>query len=530
MPTNLDFFSKLFNQQKDLGLFALWRMESSFTKFCFNYLEQKHPDKQWIWLSIPFNEKQIENFIEEIRLGLFYEKYRDQVLVIDRFEDLLQKHPHHVQYLNTKRDVFGRQRISVIFCIGTKPDSLRKFAKYCGDVFSFISGNILKLESQDKEFLNGLNLDKKTEKFGLVESMQSSSLQWLKKDKAKLEAELQKYLKNSQDPSYQFSSSGLEYLLNIFYSLGKYPEAVDFIKTYLLPKLDNFSNKTKARFRISYADFLQASGQYQTALTELDKAEKYLTQADELKAEYLAVRANVYIYQGKYPEAEEMHKQALKIRQEKLPENHPDIAQSLNNLAGVYIYQGKYPEAEELFKQALEIARKTIGQEHPIYAKNLNNLAGVYESQGKYPEAEELYEQALEIGKKTIGENHPDYAIHLNNLALVYNSQGKYPEAEELYKQALEIDKKTIGEGHPNYAIRLNNLGVLYYLWSKNPPRQPTAATPQEGNLLQLAQTNLQQALEIRLAKLGEGHPDTQGTQKWLDDVNSELGVINGEW
>ena len=230
------------------------------------------------------------------------------------------------------------------------------------------------------------------------------------------------------------------------------------------------------------------------------------------KYENLATLINnlalVYDSQGKYPEAEELYKQALEIGKKTIGEEHPEYAKHLNNLALVYRSQGRYPEAEKLYKQALEIGKKTIGQDHPNYAIRLNNLAGVYNSQGKYPEAEKLYKQALEIGKKTIGEDHPNYAIRLNNLASIYQFQGKYPEAEELYKQAIEIDKKTIGEGHPEYAICLNNLASIYQFQGKYPE----------------AEELYKQALEIRLKKLGEDHPDTQNTQIWLDIFNRELG------
>ena len=46
--------------------------------------------------------------------------------------------------------------------------------------------------------------------------------------------------------------------------------------------------------------------------------------------------------QGKYSEAEGLYKRALAIREQALGASHPDVAQTLANLANVYRDQGKY--------------------------------------------------------------------------------------------------------------------------------------------------------------------------------------------
>ena len=45
--------------------------------------------------------------------------------------------------------------------------------------------------------------------------------------------------------------------------------------------------------------------------------------------------------------------------------DHPDTAQSLNNLAALYYAQGRYSEAAPLFKEAVEIMERVLGAEHP---------------------------------------------------------------------------------------------------------------------------------------------------------------------
>ena len=76
---------------------------------------------------------------------------------------------------------------------------------------------------------------------------------------------------------------------------------------------------------------------------------------------------------------------------------------SLNNLAKLYDAQGKYAEAEPLHKRALQIREKALGPAHPNVATSLNNLALLYDAQGKYAEAEPLHKRALQIREKALG-------------------------------------------------------------------------------------------------------------------------------
>ncbi|MCH6578498.1 MAG: CHAT domain-containing protein, partial [Proteobacteria bacterium] len=65
----------------------------------------------------------------------------------------------------------------------------------------------------------------------------------------------------------------------------------------------------------------------------------------------------LYHRQGKYAEAEPLHKRALAIREKALGPEHPDVATSLNNLAELYKAQDKYAEALVHIRRASAIHR-----------------------------------------------------------------------------------------------------------------------------------------------------------------------------
>jgi tetratricopeptide (TPR) repeat protein len=203
-------------------------------------------------------------------------------------------------------------------------------------------------------------------------------------------------------------------------------------------------------------------------------------------------RTGYYFHQkGLYREAEPLYQQDLSLSRELLGERHPDVAQSMNNLAGLYESQGRYEAAEPLYQQALELRRELLGDRHPQVASSLNNLAGLYRAQGRYAEAEPIYQQALELNRELLGERHPQVASSLNNLAELYRVQGRYEEAEPLLQQALELRRELLGDRHPDVALSLNNLASLYYAQGRYEEAEPLYI----------------QTLKLRQELLGDRHP-----------------------
>lgn len=129
--------------------------------------------------------------------------------------------------------------------------------------------------------------------------------------------------------------------------------------------------------------------------------------------------------------------------------------------------QRRYPEAESVYKEALKVAEDTFGSDHSNVAISLNSLAELYISKGNYSEIESLYKRALDIVEKALGPDHPDVAISLMNLAELYYNQGRYTEAEPLYKRSLEILEEVLGPDHPEVVTMLEHMAALYKMIAK---------------------------------------------------------------
>ncbi|UCJ13314.1 MAG: tetratricopeptide repeat protein [Phormidium sp. PBR-2020] len=218
------------------------------------------------------------------------------------------------------------------------------------------------------------------------------------------------------------------------------------------------------------------------------------------EAHHLNQRVLQLLGEGRYEDAMPLAQQALEIRETILGETHPDVAQSLNNLARLYWNQGNPSAAEPLLRRALDIWETSLGESHLDVAQSLNNLAQLYREQRNYAAAEPLYLHALDIRETQLGANHPDVAQSLNNLAQLYHDQGNYAAAEPLYRRSLDIREAQLGESHPDVAQSLNNLARLY--WN-------------QGNY-SAAEPLYHRSLDILETALGANHPDAAQSLRHL--------------
>ena len=214
--------------------------------------------------------------------------------------------------------------------------------------------------------------------------------------------------------------------------------------------------------------------------------------------------------QGNYAQALPLFQRALNIRDKALGPDHPDVANSLNNLAELYQAQGNHDAALPLLQRASKIFEKTLGPEHPDFATALSNLAEEYSAKGNYAQALPLFQRALNIRDKALGPDHPDVADSLNDLGGLYTKRGNYAEALKVYQRALKIDETALGPDHPDVANSLNNLASLY-------KDQGDAA---------LAEPLFQRALKIRVKACGADHPDVA---LGFDNLVT-LEAASGQW
>ena len=209
---------------------------------------------------------------------------------------------------------------------------------------------------------------------------------------------------------------------------------------------------------------------------------------------------------GDYPAALGYGEQAVKLA--RAGDSQIELYGVLNEHAITLNATGRYDEAEPLYREAQGITEATLGTDNPAYATCLNNLAGLLHATDRFDEAEPLYREAIRIGEATLGKDHPDYEPASTTWP------GCFGPPVALTKQSRSIARPSRSTRQRwartilTYATRLNNLAVLY------------ANKQQWDEALPM----MKQTLAIRIAALGDQHPDTEGSRQSLAAMQAAAG------
>jgi tetratricopeptide (TPR) repeat protein len=110
---------------------------------------------------------------------------------------------------------------------------------------------------------------------------------------------------------------------------------------------------------------------------------------------------------------------------------------------------GRHAEAEPLLRQALELRRAAREEDHPDVAQSLNNLAALLRDTGRHAEAEPLLRQALEVLHRVYGEDHPRAIQSLANLSIALRYLDQATEAEQIETRVRALrEKRAAAEAH----------------------------------------------------------------------------------
>ena len=160
-------------------------------------------------------------------------------------------------------------------------------------------------------------------------------------------------------------------------------------------------------------------------------------------------------------EAETAIREALAIRRERLGDDHPAVAESLQILARTLRAQGRLDETRDALVEALRIQRAAYGDRHALVANTLNSIGMLAFSRRLPAEAEPSFREAVDIFHERGMNDVPSAATTANNLATVLVQLGRYDEAEPLMHHALEVHLARVGEQHPAVMSVLNSLSQL---------------------------------------------------------------------
>ena len=164
---------------------------------------------------------------------------------------------------------------------------------------------------------------------------------------------------------------------------------------------------------------------------------------------------------GELRAAQAAYGHALERARNTFPEEHPQVATALDDLAGMQLKQGNYSAAQANYAKVLQIRRITQGPGHPRVAEALGHLGRVAAEQGKQEEARGLFEQALGICDALRTCSPAGRAEALVNLGRAEFAVGRHAAAQALHEEALGLFEGLYGREHSKVAGLLLALGVF---------------------------------------------------------------------
>lgn len=130
------------------------------------------------------------------------------------------------------------------------------------------------------------------------------------------------------------------------------------------------------------------------------------------------------------------------------------VGLSYNDLGTAYIQKHSYREAEAAYLKATKLAG---GSQTTAATRVRWNLAFAYRLQGKFAEAEKILQQELSAAVRSRYNWHIDQTS--KQLAYLYIAQGRYLDAGPLLQRSLQIEQETMPDS-PGLATTLYDLAV----------------------------------------------------------------------
>lgn len=293
----------------------------------------------------------------------------------------------------------------------------------------------------------------------------------------------------------------------------------------------------------NYGNFQRAQGQATAAVATLEEVaaiyRDVLGDEHPYYATSLINLGSAYRAAGRLEDAERAASESVRLHEALFDGPHPNKASAWYQLGTVQFARARYAQAEENFRNVLAVDRATLGDDHPYVLSDMEQIAVALKQQGRLDEAESLQRQVLDGRVAALGAGHPDVAgAHLNlsgilglkndaagsidhaeralatldgeteasttltaaqaALGAAYHVAGRYADAVGVYRELLDVHRRTLPENHPNIALALHGIGMA----------QLELGAP--------AIAELEEALAIREAAQGAGHPDTERTRDAL--------------
>ena len=271
-----------------------------------------------------------------------------------------------------------------------------------------ISGKLILFFQSENKKTDMINIELRNEIKRLLKQLDGKStieeiLAEERRKRKSLQKEIAEFKKSNPKMSEVISQ------LNKAFSNFRYKEYHDIIDNYTRDK-----NSAKLKYLSAKEYFDRVL--YDQALKEIKKS---ISLDEEKTDKYIALYSQILYTIGEYDKALEYYQKSLKIREKVYGKEHPDTAESYNNIGSVYNSKGEYDKALEYYQKSLKICEKVYGKEHPSTATSYNNISILFYKMQKYQDSYDYMQKAINILEKVLPSNHPNLKSAKNGLKVI---------------------------------------------------------------------------------------------------------------
>lgn len=230
------------------------------------------------------------------------------------------------------------------------------------------------------------------------------------------------------------------------------------------------STESMADSWLELADVRRKLADFDGATEALDRAETLYLGLDppshEGQADTFNSRANLLFARADYKGAENLHRQALKLREQVLGAEALATGVSANNVAAMLLMQRDPAAAEPYLRRALISFEQQLPTGHAWIDIARTNLADSLGKQRRPDEAITTLQPVLSGQLHRLGDAHPDLIPTLSNFVDFYRDSARYEQAEATAQQALTVAMHVYEPPHPGIARTQSKLAsVAFARW-----------------------------------------------------------------
>jgi TonB family protein len=189
-------------------------------------------------------------------------------------------------------------------------------------------------------------------------------------------------------------------------------------------------------------DAALASSDYNKAAELFEGAVEFgttLPDSDPRKAQALMRLARAHRAEGDLARPEDLYRQAERPAEAAWGRESAEYGSFLNEVGRYYHRRRKVETTERFYLDGFGVRVRVLGKEHPDVAESIVNLAVLYENQSRNEKAETYYRTALEIRERVLGATDLRTVETKEHFARLLHGMQQHKEASRLEQEARAV-------------------------------------------------------------------------------------------